>query len=85
MIKLISGIGLMVIGVLLGLYVGGWVFFVGGIAGLIDVVSGAVNGNGISGMDVAVNVVKIMFAGFAGWVSVITCWLPSYALMVSAK
>lgn len=65
MIKLVLGVSMIVFGVVLGLYLGFYVFFVGGIIGLID----AIRAEGISGLSVAVNVGKIMLAGFVGILS----------------
>jgi len=64
--KTILGIAMIIAGIVLGLYVGLWLMFISGIAGLINVVVGAVAGHGISGMVVAIDVVKIMFAGYNG-------------------
>lgn len=78
-----TGLGvLMIIGaIIMGLYVGIWVCFVGGIAGLVDVVNGAIKGNEISGMAVAKNLAKILFAGFAGWGSFTILFIPGKAML----
>jgi len=79
--KTILGITMIIAGVVLGLYVGLWLMFIGGIAGLINVVVGAVAGHGISGMVVAIDVVKIMFAGLAGWLSAFVLVIPGLAML----
>lgn len=79
--KTFLGIGMIILGIVLGLYVGIWIMFIGGIAGLIDVVVGAVNGQDISGMAVAVDVAKIIFAGLAGWLSAFVLIVPGYAML----
>lgn len=79
--KKLIGVLLIVMGITLGLYLGIWVMFVGGIAGIIDVVANAINGQGISGMEVAINVAKIMFAGFVGYLSAILLIAPGVTLI----
>lgn len=56
------GLLLIVVGVLLGAYVGGWLMFIGGIVGIIE----AIRNTTLIPMDVAVNVAKIVFSGFVG-------------------
>ena len=60
--KQLIGIALIIGGVLLGLYVGGWIFFVGGI---VDVIA-QVQAPEISAVSIAVGIAKIVFAGFIG-------------------
>jgi len=79
--KTILGIAMIIAGIVLGLYVGLWLMFIGGIAGLINVVVGAVAGHGISGMVVAIDVVKIMFAGLTGWLSAFVLIIPGFAML----
>ena len=79
--KTILGIAMIITGIVLGLYVGLWLMFIGGIAGLINVVVGAVAGHGISGMVVAIDVVKIMFAGLTGWLSAFVLIIPGFAML----
>jgi len=79
--KTILGIAMIITGIVLGLYVGLWLMFIGGIAGLINVVVGAVAGHGISGIIVAIDVVKIMFAGLTGWLSAFVLIIPGLAML----
>ncbi|MBG9789323.1 hypothetical protein ABD74_17400 [Brevibacillus laterosporus] len=68
-------------GVTLGVYVGGWLCFIGGIAGVVDNIADAINGNGINGLSVAINAVKIAIAGFAGWISAVALIFPSLMIL----
>ena len=63
----IIGILLIVGGAILGLYVGIWVCFIGGI---IDVIH-CVQTEDFVAMTLAIGIAKIVFAGLAGWVSAI--------------
>ena len=56
--KKILGVIILVVGVCASLYFGGWVMFVGGIAGLIDIIKLG----DFDGMIIAKNVGKIVFA-----------------------
>lgn len=68
--KTIMGSLLIIGGMLLGLYVGGYLMFIKGIAGLIDIVVAAINHTKtIEGMAVAINVGKIIFSGFVGYIT----------------
>lgn len=75
--KLALGLILVVCGVVLGLYVGGWVCFVGGI---IDVIE-AIRADALSAMAVAVGVAKVVFAGFFGWLSFAVLGVPGLTLI----
>ena len=59
----IAGVLLMVAGVALGLYIGVWWAFIGGI---VDVVN-AVKAPEVAAFAVALGVAKIVFAGAIGW------------------
>lgn len=58
------GVLLIMLGVVLGLYVGVWILFVGGILDLVDVVNLLIDDSGLDGMLVVWGVLKMMFAGF---------------------
>jgi hypothetical protein len=79
--KALLGILLIVVGVLLGLYVGVWVCFIGGIVGLVNVLIHLINHTQVTGMNVAVNIAKIIFAGLAGYLSALFLILPGFALI----
>ena len=78
--KAILGIVLMVAGAAFGLYAGLWWAFIGGI---VDVIS-AIRAPDLIAMDVAIGVVKVIFAGVIGGVSGIVAVFPGYALLKSA-
>lgn len=57
------GILLMVAGVAVGLYLGVWWAFIGGIVQAVHGVQGA------NAMDIAIGIAKFCFAGLIGWLS----------------
>ncbi len=80
MSKLITGIVLMVLGAILGLYVGLWVCFIGGIVDVID----QIRAENLEAMVVAWGIAKVIFAGFFGYLSAAVLMLPGYALIAMA-
>jgi len=62
--KDVIGISLCIIGVLLGLYVGIYVMFIGGILGIAN----AIDTGTMSGYIIAVNIIKIIFSSLAGFI-----------------
>lgn len=70
--KFIVGLLMVICGIALGLYVGLWVCFIGGI---IDVIEA-------SAMSVAVGGAKIILAGIAGRVSALSLAIPGYNMML---
>lgn len=81
--KSLLGILLIIVGVALGIYVGVWLCFIGGICDLVDVVNQAAkHQTDISGMQVAGGVAKIVFAGVAGMASAFLCIIPGMTLTV---
>lgn len=62
---------------LVGLYVGGYLFFVGGISDLIDVAKSDVTNS----FDILKGIAKIFFAGFLGWMSALSLIIPGAVLM----
>lgn len=79
--KFFLGFGMVIAAVLLGLYVGVWVCFVGGIFGILEVINGMIAGSGIDSMLTAISVAKIMFAGVAGYLAAAFLALPGVHLM----
>lgn len=75
--KSIFGIILIVVGIALGLYVGVWLMFIGGIVQIIN----AIRAPELIAMTVAIGVAKIVFAGAVGGLSAVVCILPGYALL----
>lgn len=62
----IFGLILMIVGVILGLYVGVVVLFIGGIIGLIYQVPEITSGH-INTAEISYGILKIVFSGFVGW------------------
>jgi len=75
------GILMVIAGVVLGLYVGIWIMFIGGIVGLVNVVVIAVDGGGIDGLQVGLNVAKIVFTGLIGTLSAMALVIPGMAII----
>jgi hypothetical protein len=69
LMKEIIGCVLFIAGIVLGLYVGLYLMFV---CGIIDVVN-AVTGDVIDAWRAAWGVVKVVFAGFVGWIIFFIC------------
>lgn len=65
MVRFIVGIVLMLLGIFAGLYVGGWLLFVGGISDVID----AFQAETISGSAVGIGAFKIFIANIVGWLT----------------
>jgi len=79
--KALIGILMILGGIVLGLYVGVWLCFIGGIVGVINQIVAAVNGSEVVAMTIAVSVAKIVFAALAGWLSAIILIIPGAALL----
>jgi len=62
--------------IIVGLYVGVWVCFIGGIVQVID----AIRAPELSSWLVAVGIAKVFFAGLAGWLSAAVLFFPGVAL-----
>jgi len=70
--KTLIGLLLIVLGVVVGVYLGVWVMFIGGIVQVID----AFKATPIVGLDVALGIARILFASVVGWLSALVCWYP---------
>lgn len=77
--KLIAGVLLFFVGVGLGLYVGVWWAFIGGILLLIE----GAQADPVNASWVAYGVARVFFAGALGYISAIVCILPSFVLMAA--
>ena len=75
--KAIIGLLLIVAGICLGLYVGLWLCFIGGIMDIIN----AVRAETLVKATVGWGVVKIMFAGFLGWVCALVLIIPGKMML----
>lgn len=79
--RVFIGILLILAGVVAGVYVGLWLMFIGGIVQIVD----AVQASPVSGMDIGVGIVRIVFAGFTGTVSAFVLILPGAAIAGDGK
>lgn len=78
MTKQIMGMIMIFIGIALGLYVGLWTCFIGGIVEIADVVRGI---SVASSLSIAWSVTKIFLAGFFGQISAMMLVFPGLSLM----
>ena len=74
--KALFGILLVLAGIALGLYVGVYIMFIGGI---VDVIN-QIKAPEISAMAVAWGVAKVVLASFIGWLVAIVLILPGLAM-----
>ena len=79
--KKLIGILLIVAGVIFGIWLGVWVCFIGGIIHVIE----QVRAPHIDATILALNIAKIVFAGFIGWVSAFALIFPGVAMFFSGK
>ena len=61
----IAGLVLLLAGIALGLYVGVWLCLIGGIVQIIE----AAKATPVHSLHVALGIVRLIFAGPAGWIS----------------
>lgn len=78
--KKILGILMIVCGAILGLYVGIWFCFIGGIIGLAHAASNMIQTGSVDGFLIAVNIAKLVFAGLAAWLSAAILIFPGWVL-----
>lgn len=76
--KTILGLLVIIAGIALGIYVGLWLCFVGGIIQLVDAIKAAPN---VDGMEIAWGVLRIVFAGFAGMISAFVLLIPGMSML----
>ena len=77
--KQVIGFVLILVGIFVGLYVGGWVMFVGGIMQGIE----AVRADVLVAKDVAMAIGRIVCAGLVGTICVYAFGIPGYVLIVN--
>lgn len=76
MFKALIGLTLFIGGIILGLWLGIWVMFIGGIVQFIN----GVKANPVDALALACGIARVIFAGFVGWgVGTIVC---SIGLMI---
>lgn len=77
--KKVAGVLLLLLAVVVGLYVGVWYCFIGGIVGGIHVLFvGPFNAYAL-----AWDILRVLSASFVGWLSAAIIGLPGYALLTS--
>ena len=65
--KKIIGILIVIVGIALGIYVGAWLMFIGGITQIVNSI------NPVNGLGIALGIVRIVFCeigGFIAWLGV---------------
>lgn len=70
--KKILGILIAIIGIVLGIYVGFWLMFVGGISQIINSI------NPINGLGIAIGIAKIVFCEIGGFIAWLGIAIGSY-------
>ncbi len=76
--KTVIGIIMIIAGISLGLYVGVWFMFIGGIIQIVDTVKTDINA-----VQIGFGVLRIMFAGGVGALSGYVLIIPGYATINS--
>ena len=74
----IIGYSIIVFGVALGIYVGFWIFFIGGVLAIID----SIKATPTDAFGIALGIGRIVFASFFGWMIVLVT--GSLGLFVAA-
>lgn len=75
------GLLLIIAGVALGLYVGVWVCFIGGVVQIVE----AVKATPVEAVGIAVGILRIFFAGAAGFLSAIALVLPGFGMLTKSN
>lgn len=70
--KAVIGIILILAGILLGIYVGGWLFFIGGIVQIIE----QIQSTPVDAYAVAFGILKIILASAAFWICTLLLVFP---------
>lgn len=74
----ILGLILILAGIALGIYVGFWLYFIGGIVSIVDQVRSPGDNYGL---EIACGAGKVILSGFAGWASSLILVFPGFMLM----
>lgn len=82
--KIILGILGVIASIIVGLYVGVYVMFIGGIVGIFTAIGALITGKILVGL-VAISVIKIMLSALLGWISFAVLFLPSWLMIMSGK
>lgn len=78
--KKVFGVILMILSVVLGLYVGVWLCFIGGIIDVVNEIQSLIADKSVDGVVVGWGVVKIIFSGFLGSVTFYALFFPGYTM-----
>lgn len=76
-IKGIIGLCLIIIGILLGIYVGFWLCFVGGIIQIISEIRSDI----LNSFNIGIGIIKIMFSSFIGYIIGVIFIIPGMLLI----
>lgn len=71
------GILLMVAGLALGLYVGVWLMFIGGIVQIIE----AIKASPVEALDIAIGAARVLGAGVVGMLTAVVAIFPGFAML----
>ena len=75
--KVIIAILMILGGFTLGLWLGVWVLFIGGVVDIIE----QIKAPNLDSMIIAWGLVKIVFASIVGWVSALLLIIPAFAML----
>lgn len=84
--KFVIGCCGIVAGIAVGVYVGVWVMFIGGLLGIANVLKSitVLSAEAIA-MGLGFGILKMMFAGFVGWISALFIIIPSFGFISKIK
>jgi len=78
--NLLIGLFLVIAGITLGLYVGLYLCFIGGIVQIIE----AIKANPVSSTEIAFGAGRMVISGIAGWLSAILLMVPGFVFIKNA-
>lgn len=81
MAQVVVGLAMMLAGIALGVYVGLWWAFIGGIVQVIE----AAKATPVEAIGIAWGIAKIVFAGFLGMVTAFVAVFPGFVMMNGGK
>lgn len=77
MIQNILGVLFILLGIVLGLYAGVWICFIGGITQIIE----GIKSNPVNSLNIAIGILKFIVSGLVGWVSFAILFGIGYTLI----
>jgi len=78
--KMAASFLLMILGAVLGLYVGGWLCLIGGIIQIVE----AIQVSPIVGLEIGIGVARILAAGVAGVFSAMVLIIPGWLMFLKS-